>query len=425
MKFRKNLSLNLKIEILEERRMLSTIIALIDSGVDLNSQSDSPFYDFTSAYDSFNKSTVSSNHLNVQDQSLAHGHGSTVADLIVQGILDSRSQTGAGSVDVKIIPIRSWSNSTSPGGSVVDVNAYVRGVYWAVDHGASIINISIANANIDLYDNDPSDSSFLGHNLYYSSLSSAISYAQDNSVIVVTAAGNNSKNIDVANYFIMPAASDDMQYNGLSKNLSNLLVAASVDASGNLTPKSNWGQTHVDLGAPSNYEGLTSYSAGYASGVSGVIAALTPNKTAAQRLNIINSSVQVKSQYVGSWSTTGGIISSTAAVAAAIATNSTGQNSNGVKIAVVPPGGPVPPGFVTDTPFVTGGTIAPASTQTITTTGVLNPAPTAGPAHGVCNSLPGNDLGFSVRLNTTPKLLLCKGLQFRCAGPGSDGGVSE
>ena len=26
---------------------------------------------------------------------------------------------------------------------------------------------------------------------------------------------------------------------------------------------------------------------------------------------------------------------------------------------------------------------------------------------------------FSVRLNTNPKLLLCKGLQFRCAGPGA------
>ena len=46
--------------LLEERCLLSTLIALVDSGVDLQSATDSPYYDFTSAYDAYNQQTAAS-----------------------------------------------------------------------------------------------------------------------------------------------------------------------------------------------------------------------------------------------------------------------------------------------------------------------------------------------------------------------------
>ena len=76
--------------------MLSTLIALVDSGVDLQSATDSPYYDFTSAYDAYNQETASQYGTQVvQDTSLQHGHGATVADSIVQGIIAAESQPGA------------------------------------------------------------------------------------------------------------------------------------------------------------------------------------------------------------------------------------------------------------------------------------------------------------------------------------------
>ena len=52
---------------------------------------------------------------------------------------------------------------------------------------------------------------------------------------------------------------------------ANLLVAAAVDASGNLTSVSNWGPVHVDLGAyTERRRAYTSYSSGYTAGVAAV-----------------------------------------------------------------------------------------------------------------------------------------------------------
>ncbi len=164
-------------ELLEERSLLSTLIALVDSGVDLTDPTDSRYYDFTQAYDAFNKQTASQyGNGVVQDTSMQHGHGSTVADLIVRAIIDTKSQPGASTVDVKIMPIRDTSSNLN-----IDNNSLIRGVYWAVDHGAAVINLSIRNYNADYYLSDPSDP----HN--GSSLSQAIQYAQTHGAVVVTA----------------------------------------------------------------------------------------------------------------------------------------------------------------------------------------------------------------------------------------------
>jgi len=299
---------------LETRAVPTTLIALVDTGVDLSSAADLPYYDFTNAYDAYDKQPVTATtHGLVQDTSLQHGHGSTVADYIIAGIAAAKVQPGAGAADVKIMPIR----ESAPGSIQPDDGALVRGVYWAADHGAAVINLSLRRYNRDFTDTDPADP----HN--GATLSQAISYARSRNVAVVTAAGNESINLDGPNPyggFIMPGDAAFPAFNGLGAPLDNILVTAAVGPSNLLTAYSNWGPTTVNLGAPTGpgTNAVTSYSTGYTSGVAGVVSALTPGLSAGQRVNLIEQAVTPMAQSVGAWSTTGGVISPANAVRQAI-----------------------------------------------------------------------------------------------------------
>ena len=293
---------------LEERALLSSLIALIDSGVDLTSPVDSPYYNFTDAYDAYDQETAAQYGDGVvQDTSLQHGHGSTVADLIVQGIQATKAQPGAGGADVQIMPIRDTSSGLN-----IDSNALIRGVYWAADHGAAVINLSVNYYYADPVLDDPGDP----HN--GDSLSQAIEYAQTKGAVVVTAPGNAAMIIDGA--VIYPVDADNPLDSTASPVPTNVIVAAAVDASGNLTAVSSWGPESVDLGAYSNSEGATSYSAGYTSGVAGVIAdLLPPDHTAQNVINVIDGTVTPHAQSVGAWCKTGGVINPAGAVAQVMA----------------------------------------------------------------------------------------------------------
>ena len=114
---------------------------------------DSPYYDLTDAYDAYDQETAAQyGDEVVQDTSLQHGHGSTVADLIVQGIQATKAQPGASGADVKIMPIRDTSSGLN-----IDSNALIRGVYWAADHGAAVINLSVNYYYADPVLDDPAD----------------------------------------------------------------------------------------------------------------------------------------------------------------------------------------------------------------------------------------------------------------------------
>jgi hypothetical protein len=288
---------------LEDRRLLTTLIALIDSGVDLSSAADLPYYNFTWAYDAVSGQTVAQvGEQRVQDTSLQHGHGASVADFIIQGIKAAEAQPGAGQAQVQIVPIRDTTSGLN-----VDNNALIRGVYWAADHGAAVINLSVSYHS-DPVLNDPSDP----HN--GASLSQAIEYAQTKGAVVVTGSGNESMNID--HLVVYPPYATDSFYSTSSPVPSNLIVAAAVDSSGNLGRLSNWGPAHVSLGAPADSTGATSYSSGYTAGVAGVIAALlSPGYTPQQLIDVIESTVTPQAQSVGAWSATGGIINPAGAVA--------------------------------------------------------------------------------------------------------------
>ncbi|MDR3619931.1 MAG: discoidin domain-containing protein [Paludisphaera borealis] len=288
---------------LEDRTLLTTLIALVDSGVDLTDQAVLPYLDLNSGYDAYNKvAYTTGGPQTIQDTSLQHGHGSVVAGMIVQGIKDATAAAGSTPVDVKIMPIRDTSSGLN-----IDKDALIRGVFYAADHGASVINLSVNtyyNPSLD----DPS-SPYNGE-----SLVQAIQYAETKGAVVVTAPGNGASNIDFIPVF--PPYADDPAYSTYRPTPTNVLVAAAVDAQGNLTSISNWGPIHVDLGAYSGPEGATSYSAGYTSGVAGVVSNLMPaGRTARNVIDVLDQTVTPHAQSVGAWSSTGGVLNPAAAVA--------------------------------------------------------------------------------------------------------------
>ncbi|MDG3006740.1 discoidin domain-containing protein [Paludisphaera mucosa] len=290
---------------LEPRRLLTTLIAIVDSGVDLNDSSVVPYLDLTSAYDAYNERTYAQAGAQaILDTSLTHGHGSVVANMTVQGIVAAAAASSR-PPDVKIMPIRDTSSGLN-----IDPNAVIRGIFWAADHGASVINLSVNftyNASLSDHD-DPRDGS---------TLVDAIAYAQSKGAIVVTAPGNAARSIELIPVF--PPYADDPLYSTTRPTPTNVLVAAAVDANGVLTPVSSWGAVHVDLGAYSGPEGATSYSAAYASGVAGVVADLLPDGSSPRRvLDVLESTVTPTSQTVGAWSKTGGVLNPAAAVARAV-----------------------------------------------------------------------------------------------------------
>jgi len=291
---------------MEDRTLLTTLIALVDSGVDMTDQAVLPYLDLSSGYDAYNQVSYSAaGSQAVQDTSLQHGHGSVVAGMIVQGVKDASAAAGSAAPDVKIMPIRDTSSGLN-----IDKNALIRGIYYAADHGASVINLSVNTTYNPTFDD--ASSSYNG-----TTLVQAIQYAETKGAVVVTAPGNGATNIDIIPVF--PPYADDPAYSTTRPTPTNVLVAAAVDAQGNLTSASNWGPIHVDLGAYAGPEGFTSYSAGYASGVAGVVAALMPpGRTASDVIDVLKDTATPHAQTVGAWSSTGGVLNPAAAVAQAV-----------------------------------------------------------------------------------------------------------
>jgi subtilisin family serine protease len=155
-----------------------------------------------------------------------------------------------------------------------------KGIRWAVDHGADVINLSLGNyQSCDI-------------------LESAIDYALEKNVVVVSAAGND--NTSQRSY---PAA-----YPGV-------LGVAAVDSDGKRANFSNFGD-YVDVAAPGveipstfsngEYAALsgTSMAAPHVAALAGLIRSINPNLKNTEVTKIITSSAQglnsnKKSPYFG------------------------------------------------------------------------------------------------------------------------------
>jgi len=144
-----------------------------------------------------------------------HGHGTHVA-----GTIGAVGNNGMGTTgicwDVPIMAVRVLD--TTGTGTTADI---ISGVYYAVDNGAKIFNMSIGGTNFD--------------QAYYD----AIGYAKNNSVIVVAAAGNEGIDNDV-----------DGHHYPCDFDHDNIIGVAALDQSYELASFSNYGNVSVDVGAP-------------------------------------------------------------------------------------------------------------------------------------------------------------------------------
>ena len=244
------------------------IVAVLDSGIDLANPDFAgrvlPGYNFVN------------NTTNVQDDD---GHGTHVSSLIAAAGNDGGGTVGV-ACNVRILPLK-FLDANGNGYTSDAVSA----IYYAVDHGARVINASWGGFQ-------PTQA-----------LHDAISYANAHNVVFVTAAGNEGTNNDVTPSY--PA----------SYHLPNELSVTAVDQNGALPYFSNYGPTTVDIAAPGvsivgdwptslapggfQVESGTSMSTAYVSGVVALLASIHPEFTAAQLVQHIDASAKPLASMAG------------------------------------------------------------------------------------------------------------------------------
>lgn len=203
-------------------------------------------------------------------------HGSHVSGIIGATRDNGKGMNGVAN-NVKIMAVRSVSS-----GDEYDKDV-VLGIRYAVDNGAKVINTSFGKAfspNKEwVYD--------------------AIKYAAKNDVLIVNAAGNDGKNIDVEKTF--PNDSKDLKTE-ISDNVLSI-GAMSANYNENLPASfSNYGKINVDIFAPGVQVHSTTPDNGYAkfsgtsmaapstAGVAALIRSYYPKLSASQVKHIIMNS---------------------------------------------------------------------------------------------------------------------------------------
>jgi len=151
------------------------VVAVLDTGIDYNDTQlknniwTNPNNDAAQGYanDVHGWNFVDNNNNTLDTSQIGHG---THVSGIIAGENNGTGITGV-AYNAKLMPVKVLDNS----GSGTDTTI-TEGIYYAVDHGANEINLSLGGA-------DPN-----------SALESAIQYASSKKVIVVMAAGNDSAN---------------------------------------------------------------------------------------------------------------------------------------------------------------------------------------------------------------------------------------
>jgi subtilisin family serine protease len=179
------------------------------------------------------------------------GHGTHVAGILAAAINNGQGMVGI-APNVSILPVKvlNWYNV----GNVADVAS---GIIYAVDHGARVINLSLAYTTLS--------------DVMYS----AVRYASDRGVLLVAAAGNSSSGINFypaafeESFAVAATTSTDTRY-----PISNFGDYVDIAAPGENIYSTYWTETE-----PATYATLsgTSMAAPHVSGLAALLLAARPD----------------------------------------------------------------------------------------------------------------------------------------------------
>jgi subtilisin family serine protease len=224
------------------------IVAVIDDGIDLEQEDliDQIIYPYDMYYDT-------SDFISVGD------HGTHVAGIIAAAADNELGVSGV-APGVNIMPINVFDGDDAYTSDIIN------GIYYAIDNGAKIINLSLGG-----YDQS-------------TALNDAIQEAYKAGLVVIAAAGNDhtSKKVYPASY-------------------SNVISVASTDSNDHLSSYSNYGNS-VDITAPGEeilstlpyddygYMSGTSMATPVVSGIAALFWSLHPDFTNSQVVNYLEQS---------------------------------------------------------------------------------------------------------------------------------------
>ncbi|WP_026889420.1 S8 family peptidase [Clostridium beijerinckii] len=192
-----------------------------------------------------------------------NGHGTHVSGIIAANTNDNIGIAGIdGTLDVKIIPVKVL-DSNGEG----EVNDIVKGIKYAADNGADIINLSF------------------GANEKSKSIAEAISYAKSKGTFVVAAAGNDNEDSDN----ISPAGDGAFTVAAMSYNYKK----ASFSDYGNCIKVSAPGVEILST-VPGGYEAWdgTSMAAPVVTGIAAMVKAEDPNLSPSQIEDVLDSTAK-------------------------------------------------------------------------------------------------------------------------------------
>ncbi len=224
------------------------VIAVVDTGVDL----DHPDLRrrITSGFN-----VLENNNFPDDD----NGHGTHVAGIIAS---ETNNQEGVAGITWynTIMPIKAMNAEGY--GTTFDI---AKGIIWAVDHGANVINLSLGNYRTS------------------SLMKEAVHYAYDHNVVLVAAAGN-----------------ENTSQPSFPASYPQVLSVAAVSYTGQRAPFSNYGD-YIDVSAPGvqiastffnqQYAALsgTSMASPHVSGLAGLLLSANPDLTNRQVMDIIRN----------------------------------------------------------------------------------------------------------------------------------------
>ncbi len=267
----------------------ATVVAVIDSGV-------SPTHPdlagrLLPGYNAIDGSS---------DASDVDGHGTHVAGIIAAQ--DNGSGTVGVAMGVMILPIRVVDEAGD-----IDVSDEIEAIYWAVDNGADVINLS------------------LGAEEYIQAEREAIQYAYNSGVVVVAAAGNAFNEVSYPGNYDEVIAAGSLKADGYPTGFTSRITRVDIAAPGESIFSPGWDSFYGDYWddvfyADNSGVSGTSFSSAIVAGAAALIKSVDPTAGVEQVRSLLKSTA-TDAGGVGAEAGTGaGLLNVEAALRASLAT---------------------------------------------------------------------------------------------------------